>query len=62
MHLTNYALNKESGKYHAGDYEDETGHKRSFGAILKQLSNDGANTELFLEQLKDLIIKTIIVG
>ena len=37
MHLTNYALNKESEKYNASvEYEngDEGGHKRSLGAIL----------------------------
>ena len=37
MHLTNYALNKESELYEAGDDDPDGGHKRSLGAILKML-------------------------
>jgi hypothetical protein len=38
MHLTNYALNKESELYEeAGDENGDAGHKRSLGAILKIL-------------------------
>jgi hypothetical protein len=36
MHLTNYAINKDAAGYDEGDGE-ETGSKRSLGAILKIL-------------------------
>lgn len=35
MHLTNYAINKNSDNYTAGDDADgDEGHKRSMGAVL----------------------------
>jgi tubulin polyglutamylase TTLL6/13 len=37
MHLTNYALNKNSEFYEENDEEFEKGHKRSLGAILRIL-------------------------
>ena len=63
MHLTNYALNKESDLYeHAEDENPDGGHKRSLGAILKMLKADGCDVDKFMAQTKDLIIKTIITG
>lgn len=63
MHLTNYALNKDSSNYHAAedDVGDE-GHKRSLGAILQILKSEGADITKFMAEIKDIIIKTIIVG
>lgn len=40
MHLTNYAINKNSAAYAAGEEEsgdEESGHKRSLKAIMKIL-------------------------
>jgi tubulin polyglutamylase TTLL6/13 len=38
MHLTNYAINKNSDDYEDGDADcDDSGHKRSLGAILTKL-------------------------
>lgn len=37
MHLTNYAINKHSENYEEGGEDDDEGHKRSLGAILKVL-------------------------
>ena len=64
MHLTNYALNKESENYEeaAGEEDDDEGHKRSLGAILKILAEEGCDTNLFMDQVKDLIVKTVITG
>jgi tubulin polyglutamylase TTLL6/13 len=63
MHLTNYALNKMSENYEqADDYNDDEGHKRSLGAILRILRAEGCDVNEFMEQIKDMIIKTLIVG
>lgn len=63
MHLTNYALNKNSENYHqAEDDNGDEGHKRSLGAILQILKNEGADTKKIMDQIKDIIIKTIITG
>lgn len=63
MHLTNYALNKDSELYEQGGGEDEDeGHKRSLGAILRMLKAEGCDTEVFMDQVKDMIVKTMITG
>jgi hypothetical protein len=48
MHLTNYALNKESENYEDNDDDDE-GHKRSLGAILNILKSEGADVDIFMD-------------
>lgn len=45
MHLTNYALNKDSELYEENDEELDKGHKRSLGAILRILKSEGADTD-----------------
>ena len=48
MHLTNYAINKYSEAYVAGEEEsgdEESGHKRSYKAILNILEACGADKE-----------------
>lgn len=62
MHLTNYALNKESEHYEEADADGDEGHKRSLGAILKILAAEGCDTAKFMEQVKDLVVKTVITG
>ena len=39
MHLTNYAINKESEKFkqNEGGADDDRGHKRSLTAIFKHI-------------------------
>lgn len=52
MHLTNYAINKNSDKYQDGGGEDEAdddGHKRSLGAILAILKREGCDVDKFME-------------
>ena len=62
MHLTNYALNKESDNYIHNDQDDDRGHKRSLGAILKHLKEEGCDTDRLMQEIKDMIVKTIITG
>jgi tubulin polyglutamylase TTLL6/13 len=40
MHLTNYAINKESSNFIPNTGSDDTGSKRSFSSILKRISQD----------------------
>lgn len=42
--------------------EDESGHKRSLNAILKILLQQGADPDKIMEEIKDIIVKTLIVG
>ena len=42
--------------------EDESGHKRSLNAILKILYEQGADADLIMDEIKDIIVKTLIVG
>lgn len=46
MHLTNYAINKFNDKFQQNEDEDEDdqGHKRSLGAMLKLFAADGHDT------------------
>ena len=63
MHLTNYAINKYADNY--TDAKDETGddgHKRSLGSILAILQREGCDTEKLMQQIKDIIIKTLITA
>jgi tubulin polyglutamylase TTLL6/13 len=64
MHLTNYAINKFSQNYQDApdDGDGDEGHKRSLGAILQILQKQGCNTTKFMDEIKDMIVKTIISG
>ena len=62
MHLTNYAINKNSEDFVFNEEEsmDDVGHKRSLSAVLKQLEEEGNDPNLIMNRISDLIIKTII--
>ena len=66
MHLTNYAINKNSDAYEAAEDESseggESGHKRSLNAILKILEAQGCDKDKIMRLIKDIIVKTLIVG
>jgi Tubulin-tyrosine ligase family len=49
MHLTNYALNKESEAYEEAEEGSDGGHKRSLGAILKILEKEGCDIGVFMD-------------
>ena len=48
MHLTNYAINKNSEDFIFNEEEsvDDIGHKRSLSAVLKQLEDEGNDPNL----------------
>lgn len=61
MHLTNYAINKNAEEYEDGDADaDDSGHKRSLGAILSKLKSLGCDVNDFMDQVKEMIVKTCI--
>jgi len=64
MHLTNYAINKFSDKFQQNEDEDEDdqGHKRSLNAILGILKEEGHDTDKLLREIKDIIVKTLVIG
>lgn len=62
MHLTNYAINKLSSAYQAGEEssgDEESGHKRSLTAIMNILEACGADKEKLMSEIKDIIVKTL---
>ncbi|XP_048390622.1 tubulin polyglutamylase TTLL4 isoform X2 [Stegostoma tigrinum] len=61
MHLTNYSVNKLNAEYKPNsDGKLCQGHKWSLKALWAYLSQKGVRTDLLWEQIKDVIIKTII--
>ena len=61
MHLTNYCINKTNKEYKSNNDENAcSGHKWSLKALWSYLINKGINTDRILDNIKDLIIKTII--
>ena len=62
MHLTNYAINKLSSAYQAGEEssgDEESGHKRSLKAIMNILESMGADKDKLMREIKDIIVKTM---
>ena len=63
---------KKSDYYDYGDYGDydeeyddedeETGHKRSLWAILKMIYQAGGDPDAVMEEIKDMVVKTLITG
>lgn len=68
MHLTNYAINKNSEFFEANEDEndDDTGHKRSATAVLKIIEEEADDPEITVEslwaQIDDIAVKTLIAG
>ena len=63
MHLTNYAINKFADNYQECEDENgDAGHKRSLGAILQILKSEGCDIDHFMDEVKDIIVKTLITG
>eukprot|EP00362_Geleiidae_sp_MMETSP1317_P000354 CAMPEP_0201281502 /NCGR_PEP_ID=MMETSP1317-20130820/2997_1 /ASSEMBLY_ACC=CAM_ASM_000770 /TAXON_ID=187299 /ORGANISM="Undescribed Undescribed, Strain Undescribed" /LENGTH=66 /DNA_ID=CAMNT_0047591443 /DNA_START=413 /DNA_END=613 /DNA_ORIENTATION=+ len=61
MHLTNYAINKNSDKFvfNFSEHDDDVGHKRSLPACWEVLESQGANVPLLKDKIADIIIKTL---
>ena len=61
VHLTNYAINKSSATYFASDNPDaEKGHKRSLYSIYCTLEKEGVDVPRVKEEIRDIILKTLI--
>ncbi|CAD8086279.1 unnamed protein product [Paramecium sonneborni] len=61
MHLTNYAINKRSKDFvfNNDTNKDDVGHKRSLSSVLKYLQDQGHDVKQLLNQIKQVIVKTI---
>lgn len=61
IHLTNYAINKNSAKYESnkGAEFDDVGHKRSYKSVLEHFRLNGENVEKLQEEIESSIIKTL---
>ncbi len=64
MHLTNYAINKESPNFIFNDSVSnmDVGHKRSLTSVYKRIAEDGHDVEALKQRINDIFIKTIITG
>ena len=64
MHLTNYAINKESPNFIFNEDVDNmnVGHKRSLTSVYKRMAEDGHDVNELKQKIYDLLIKTIITG
>jgi len=66
MHLTNYAIQKESSDYIQNEHEDEdnVGHKRSFAFVLSHIAEyHGPEVrDEVVDKIKDVIIKTLCMA
>ncbi|KAL4501611.1 hypothetical protein ABPG72_018662 [Tetrahymena utriculariae] len=62
MHLTNYAINKDNPNFEFNEDENQmdVGHKRSLTSVMELLKNQGHDIQKLWDQIKDIIIKTII--
>lgn len=61
MHLTNYAINKNSNKFifNKDEHSDSIGHKRSLTYIYKYLESIGHDANKVRNSIKETIVKTI---
>jgi hypothetical protein len=64
MHLTNYAINKNSSKFQQNEdeEEDDQGSKRSLKAVLSIFRAEGHDTDKLMREIKDIIVKTLVIG
>lgn len=64
MHLTNYAINKESDKFifNEDEHDMNIGHKRSLDAVFGIMKQKGVDVDALKDRIKDVIVKTMISG
>lgn len=64
MHLTNYAINKDSKKYKMANdsgADEERGHKRSLKSILEWLrTKHNCDTDKLMQEIKEIVVKTML--
>lgn len=49
-------------EYDEEESDEESGHKRSLKAMLKLILQQGGNPDKVMESIKDIIVKTLIIG
>ena len=61
MHLTNYAINKNSSKFvhNKSEFKDDEGHKRSLSSTFRLLSDIGCDVEALKQEIEKMICKTL---
>jgi len=61
MHLTNYAINKNSPNFvfNSSDTADDIGHKKSLTALLRILRERGHDTDVLWEEIKQIVLRTL---
>jgi len=64
MHLTNYAINKNSSKFEFNDDATKSfeGHKRSLSTFFDKLKERGENVEKLWKEISDIVVKTLCVA
>ena len=69
MHLTNYAIQKNSKTYVQNNQkdvenepEDDTAHKRSLDSLYSTLNCMGFDVPTLKKEINDIVVKTLIVG
>lgn len=64
MHLTNYAINKDSEKFVFNQDENDmgVGHKRSLTSIYDMLREKGVDVDTLQDKIDQMIVKTMISG
>ncbi|XP_046846125.1 tubulin monoglutamylase TTLL4-like [Xenia sp. Carnegie-2017] len=62
MHLTNYSINKKNNNVYTPNDNEEVcqGHKWSLKALWGYLKRSGVNTSKIWENIKDIVVKTVI--
>lgn len=60
MHLCNYSINKYHSDYiKATESDEDVGHKWTFSALLRHLKSQGNDTMSLMQDIEDVIIKSI---
>ena len=66
MHLTNYAINKDSDNFipNMSETDDDVGSKRSYTSVLKRIRAEFGEKrcQQVIGEIKDLIIKTLCIA
>ena len=62
MHLTNYAINKDSENFVQPDDEEDCAdaHKRTISSLMKTLADEGHDTQALWTSIGEVCVKTII--
>jgi len=64
MHLTNYAINKDSPSFvfNTDEGQDGVGHKRSIRAVFDLIEAMGGTSHQLWEDIKAIIVKTLLAA